>query len=125
MTAPVTRAFRNQSLDAAGFGHVDHLRVAYDLLQGADFIDATTEYARGIQFLAARAGAADKFNLTITYAFMSLIAEALARAPAPDFDSFLAANPDLLSPDLLTRWYTPDRLHSPTAREILLMPTPA
>ena len=125
MIAPVTRAFRDQSLDPAAFGHVDHIRVAFDLLQEGDFIDAAATYARGIQTLAARAGAADKFNLTITYAFMSLIAEAMTRTPTADFDSFLAANPALMDKTLLTRWYSPARLHSTTARDTFLMPDPA
>ena len=39
-----------------------------------------------------------------------------------DFDEFLRDNPDLLSRDLLARWYSPDRIGSARARRAFLMP---
>ncbi|MGV6804987.1 MAG: hypothetical protein ACWA49_12330 [Ruegeria sp.] len=125
MTSPITHAFEAHEIDNTNFGHGEHVRVAFDLLNKYDFIDAAAIYAKGIRALATKAGAPDKFNLTITYAFMSLIAERMSRAPADGFDSFAADNSDVMVKTILNRWYDDDRLHSDTARGIFLLPTAA
>jgi hypothetical protein len=118
----ITRAFEAQAIDNSRFHHADHVRVAYDLLGKYDFIDAAAIYARGIKALAAKAGAPRKFNLTITYAFMSLIAERMASDPRQNFDDFVSANADIMSKDVLAKWYRDERLHSDTARTMFLLP---
>lgn len=123
--APITHAFRDQSLHPASFHHADHVRVAFDLLRHHDFIDAAAAYAKGIRTIAANAGVPQKFNLTITYAFISLIAERLAANPVDTFDTFVLANPDLMNKDVLTRWYREDRLNSDMARTLFLLPDAA
>ena len=62
-----------------------------------DFIDAGTTYAQGICALASKAGARDKLSLTITYAFMSLIAEPMSLSATDQIESFISENPDLLA----------------------------
>jgi len=121
----LTRRFEARTVDAAAFRHAEHVRVAYDLLANYAFLDATTLYATGIRRLAEMAGAPQKFNMTITCAFLSLIAERMARDDGGSCEEFLARNPDLLSKDLLAHWYAPDRLHSEIARTVFLMPAPA
>ncbi len=123
--AEITRAFEAHEIENSRFGHAEHVRVAYDLLQTYDFIDAAAIYAKGIRTLAAKAGAPDKFNLTITYAFMSLIAERMENTQVKGFDAFVSANPDLMSKMVLDRWYTDERLHSKLARGIFLLPSAA
>ncbi len=118
----LTRAFEHHTLDNTQFGHREHVHVAFDLLRKYDFIDAAAIYAKGIRTLAANAGAPMKFNLTITYAFMSLIAERMATHPTDGFDHFATENPDLLGKDVLGKWYTVDRLTSDIARSIFLLP---
>ncbi|MFQ6548111.1 hypothetical protein AADZ90_009135 [Aestuariibius sp. 2305UL40-4] len=120
--APVTLAFEAHDIDAATFHHAEHVRVAFDLLRKYDFLDASVIYAKGIRTIAARAGAPRKFNLTITYAFLSLIAERLAMKPANDFDVFVGENPDLMSKNVLLRWYDAERLSTDAARAIFLLP---
>ena len=117
-----TEAFLARKMDGVAFGHRDHLRVAFDLLRRHDFIDATTLYAKGIRSIAASAGVPEKFNTTMTYAFMSLIAERLLDAPTDSFDAFLARNPDLMESDLLYQWYYQYLLRSDKARRIFLLP---
>lgn len=118
----ITAAFEAHAIDASRFHHAEHVIVAYDLLAKYDFIDAAAIYAKGIRALALKVGAPKKFNLTITYAFMSLIAERMAGGTHEDFDDFLSENSDLMSPDVLGRWYTHDRLHSDIARRLFLLP---
>ena len=118
----LTERFLNHDVDNAQFGHAGHVQVAFELLSSHDFIDAAAIYAKGIRAIAAKAGAPKKFNLTITYAFLSLIAERMDRWPDREFGAFVASNPDLMSKNLLERWYSPNRLTSDTARTVFLLP---
>ncbi len=117
--------FERQLIAAETFHHEDHLRVAYAMLARYDFVDACARYAATIRAMAARVGAADKYNVTITLAFMSLVAERRFLAPERDFDAFLAANPDLLDRNVLSAWYSGGRLTSPAARAQFLLPDKA
>ena len=120
----LTRGFEAHDIDTGCFDHAGHVLVAFDLLSKYDFTQAAMVYVRGIQAIAAKAGIPEKFNLTITLAFLSLIAERMADGPQPDFDSFAAANPDVMSPKVLSQWYAQDRLLSDRARQVFLMPEP-
>ena len=120
----LSQGFLAHDIDAGAFHHAEHVEVAFELLKTHDFIDAAALYAKGIRAVAQKAGADQKFNLTITYAFMSLIAERLAETPEITLEAFATSNPDLVSKDILANWYTPDRIMSETARNIFLMPAP-
>ncbi|RLJ99867.1 hypothetical protein [Ruegeria conchae] len=121
----ITVAFEAHTIDNTKFGHAQHVQVAFDLLRKYDFIDAAAIYAKGIRTLATNAGAPGKFNLTITYAFMSLIAERMAQGPNHSFEAFIADYPELMSKNALERLYADDRLNSDLARGIFLLPTAA
>lgn len=118
----MTRAFETRELDPSGFRHGDHVAVAYQMLRKYDFMEATLKYGESLNAIATKAGAADKFNTTITLAFMSLIAERMAGDGDCGYQDFIARNPDLLSKNILSRWYSPKRLKSDQARRIFLMP---
>ena len=120
--AKITRSFEAHELDNAAFHHADHVRVAHDLLCKYAFIDAVAIYAKGIKTLATKAGAPQKFNTTITYAFMSLIAERMTTAGQSDFDAFVSKSPDFLSKNALGKWYTSERQQSDLARTVFLLP---
>lgn len=116
--------FQRGQVNPAQFTHREHVRMAYEMLARYDFLDSAVRYTRGIQRLCERAGRPEKFHQTITLASLSLIAERLATRPAGDFESFAAANPDLLEPGALARWYRPQRLGSELARRTFLLPDP-
>lgn len=118
----LTRQFEAGQTDAANFHHAQHVQVAFGLLQKYDFIDAASIYAKGIRALAQRLDRPGKFNLTITYAFIGLIAERMAQGEDRDPRDFASRNPDLMTKDALAGWYDEDRLHSDLARRIFLMP---
>ena len=122
--ADLVRRFEACDIDPAAFRHAEHIHVAFGLLKKYDFLEAATIYANGIRALAAKAGAPRKFNLTITCAFMSLIAERMAAKAYDDPEIFAGDNPDLMSKDALAGLYAPERLHSDIARQVFLMPTP-
>jgi len=118
----ITRAFEAHDVDNNNFHHAQHIQVAYELLNKYDFIDAASVYAKGIRALATKAGAPRKFNLTITYAFMSLIAERMLSSSKNNYEDFVEENTDLMSKNVLKKWYSTDRLQSDTARTVFLMP---
>ena len=118
----LTQAFVARRLDPGTFHHADHVQVAFELLGAHDFIDASAIYARGLQAIAASAGVPERFHLTITYAFLSLIAERRAGMNAQGFSAFAAANPDVMSASALAGWYADSRLHCDLARAVFLMP---
>ncbi|MEL6235931.1 MAG: hypothetical protein AAFR46_16155 [Pseudomonadota bacterium] len=118
----LTQAFERHQIDAARFHHAEHVRVAVDLLRKYDFVDAVSIYAKGVRSIAAQAGAPEKVNLTITYAFISLIAERLSRSPWAGWEAFADAHPDLLRKQALQAWYSEERLHSDIARRMFLLP---
>ena len=115
-------ALERGTLDPASFGHAEHVAAAFELLGRYPFLHAVTKYADGVRALTAMAGAPDKFNLTMTLGFMSLIAERRAAAEYATFEAFARGNADLLSANTLRPWYTAERLRSAAARETFLMP---
>lgn len=121
-TADLTRSFEARDLDPVNFRHGDHVAVAYEMLRRYKFMDATTRYGESLNAIATKASAADKFNTTITVAFMSLIAERMRQSDCTDYSSFITQNSDLLSKDVLKAWYSSERLQSPLAREVFLLP---
>lgn len=114
--------FENLRLSAPEFQHADHVRVAFDILDKYDFADACARYAGTIRSMAESVGAMDKYNATITFAFMSVIAERKTKSNAANADAFIAANPDLLQRDILSNWYSKERLTSAMARAQFLLP---
>lgn len=121
----LARSFEAREVDPVAFRHREHVAVAYEMLRKHDFIEAAVKYGDNIQAIASKAGVPRKFNTTITFAFMSLIAERMATNEQTDFDSFIATNEDLLSKQLLLTWYSPERLQSELARGLFLMPDKA
>ena len=121
-TEDLARSFQAGEVDAASFRHRDHVAVAYEMLRTHEFMDVTASYTKTIRSIAAKAGVPEKFNATITVAFLSLIAERMSTTPHADCEDFIARNPDLLSKDLLANRYTPERLRSDLARAVFLLP---
>ena len=113
--------FERQEIAAEDFGHREHVQAAYELLHKYDFIEATVKYAETIKSMATAAGAPEKFNVTITVAFMGLIAEKMEADGDVDFDTFYSTNPDL-SGNALAPWYSAERISSKLSRKIFLMP---
>jgi hypothetical protein len=108
-------------IEPGSFGHREHLQAAFDVLAEEPFLAAAVRYADAIERFATAAGAAGKFNLTITLAFLSLVAERMSAGSARSFDAFIARNPDLLR-DALAPYYSPERLHDPLAQRVFLLP---
>ena len=118
----LAQSFEACNIDANDFSHADHIGVAYEMLRRYDFLDASVRYSNSIKIIATNAGAAKKFNTTITLAFLSLIAERIQTTAHDSYEEFLEKNPDLFEGNVLTKWYSADRMQSDLAREVFLMP---
>jgi hypothetical protein len=112
-------AFTAGRLAPEGFDHRAHLRTAFLLLRSRPFLEACIAMREGLQALAGKLGKPDLYHETVTVAFMALVAE---RTPTGDWDSFIAAHPELCERGLLDGWYSKGLLASGAARKTFVMP---
>lgn len=117
--------FLRGDVAAADLPHREHLRMAFAILRRHDFLESAQRYAAALRIIAHRAGHPQAFSLTITLAFLALIAERLAAQQDVDFEEFAARNPDLLDKGVLAHWYRPERLTGALGRETFLLPDTA
>lgn len=129
MTGPLgdagfVAAFESCTLPAEQFHHRDHVRLAFLYLRQAPPLEALGRFAEGLKRYAASLGVTTLYHETITWAYLLLIHERMARGPASDFETFAAANEDLLArhPSVLERYYLPETLASDLARRTFLLP---
>jgi hypothetical protein len=116
--------FLDGAVAARDFPHREHVRMAYAVLRRYEFTEAALRYAKALRAITGRAGRPEAFNLTVTIAFLALIAERMAAGTAADFGAFAGENADLFAKDVLARWYRAEQLASPLARRVFLMPDP-
>lgn len=107
-------------LDAGSFSHRDHIGVGFEALRQDEFFTATRRLADGLRRLTEAAGVPEKFNATLTFAFMSLIAERMDGDDSAE--AFIAAHPELTDPGLMARLYDGVDLAGPLARRVALLP---
>lgn len=116
--------FVDTTLPADAFHHEQHLRVAWLFLQRYGMPAALHEFPAALQRFANAKGATTLYHATITWAFLLLINERQQRAPAAEWGTFAAANPDLFAwrPSILDQLYEPQTLASDLARRAFVMP---
>ncbi|MEM9173236.1 MAG: hypothetical protein AAGA84_11075 [Pseudomonadota bacterium] len=114
--------FESLRIPPEDFHHLKHVYVAFAMLDQYDFVSACAKYAQTIRAMAEGVGVPEKFNATITFAFMSVIAERKAQMPDADLESFLKCNADLMSAGVLSEWYSNERLTCASARTQFLLP---
>jgi hypothetical protein len=117
--------FEQGLIDPADFDHEAHVRMAYAMCAHYPFDEALARFARGLRALCARAGSPQKYHMTVTVAFLSLVAERRIATVASGWSDFIAANAELLDTRHLESWYPRDMLASPLARETFVLPRPA
>ena len=117
-------AFEAANVDPQDFDHEAHVYVGWQYLSEHELDVALARFSAALQRLTRALGVEGKYHETITWFFMILISERMARHPGTDWPSFSAANGDLINDagPLLAAHYTPERLQSPLARRQFLMP---
>ena len=111
-------AFQRCELPLAMFRHGDHLRFAWLTLHRHGFEQALEVVEDGIRQFATHYGVAKIFHETMTVAWVHL----LASHREPTFSAFLTQNQDVLTIELLHRFWTPAVLESAQARSEWLPP---
>lgn len=109
----------------ASFHHADHVRAAWLTLRAHPGFEGLKRYCAGIRRLAAAASKPGLYHETITWSYLFLIRERIARAPdVQTWTAFAAANADLFAwkPGVLDRLYRSATLQSDIARQCFVMP---
>ena len=121
---PTSEAYEKGTLDIGDFDHEAHVFVAWKLLEEDAFSTATLRFTSALKRLTRALGAEGKYHETISWFYMSLIAERRSRQPSPGWSAFAEANPELLSAPavLLENHYSKERLWSGLAKQQFLLP---
>ena len=109
-----------------GFGHAEHVRLAWILVGRFGLGGAGDVMGRMLRRHAAANGTPNAYHETITWGFLLLVNARIAqdRADAASWDAFARAHPDLLqwpNPEL-HRWWSPELLASDAARHVVALP---
>ena len=116
--------FVDTTLPADQFHHAQHVEVAWRFVRRYGMPAALGEFTTAIKRFADAKGATGLYHETITWAFLLIIAEREARTPSETWETFAAANADLLTwqPSILNRYYSKELLASALARRTFVMP---
>jgi hypothetical protein len=109
----------------AGFHHADHVRMAFLYLCRYPALEALQRFSTSLVRFATSTGKPELYNETITWAFLLLIRERMARAGnRQTWSEFAAANRDLLSwkDNILKKYYRDETLTSGLAKNTFLFP---
>jgi hypothetical protein len=117
--------FERGTLPNECFHHREHVRVAFLYLSLYPALEAIQLFSRALQQFAAAHGKPQLYHETITWAFMFLIRERMARSETqPTWDEFSRSNADLLAWENrpLSRYYREETLASELARAVFIFP---
>jgi hypothetical protein len=117
--------FENCRLPGRSFHHSDHVKMAFLYLCRYPALEALQRFSRSLTRFAAAKGKPGLYHETITWAFLLLIRERMARTAHPQtWLEFAASNPDLLNwgDNILKKYYREETLASDLARTTFLFP---
>jgi len=122
-------AFEAGLLASENFHHQEHVRMGFLYMSRFPVLEGVGRFSEGLRRLAAKCGRPNLYHETITWAFLLLIRERLARAlehrgRLPSWDEFAADNRDLLrgKDQILKQYYRDETLKSELARKTFIMP---
>jgi hypothetical protein len=121
---------RKRDLDAlheiletrGGFGHREHLELAWSYLWVYPIEEAVDVMVAAIRHVARLHGAEGKYHETITRAWLHFVAVHMQRWGADSFEEFLERNPDLLDGKLIEHFYSRKVIRSESARASWTVP---
>jgi hypothetical protein len=101
---------------APRFGHRQHLQLTWLAVRRYGLARAIALVSDGIQRTARYAGAPQKYNATVSRAWVELVDHHAGQDGGDDFDAFVDGCPDLFDKRLLGRFYRSSTLAGPAAR---------
>ncbi|MFI5070153.1 MAG: hypothetical protein ACHP8A_04615 [Terriglobales bacterium] len=115
------------TLSPDSFHHADHVRMAFLYLRRYSALEALGRFSTSLARFAAAMGKADRYHETITWAFLFIIRERMARSSRQQtWPEFASDNADLLNwkdkDDILKKYYKDETLASPLARSTFVLP---
>jgi hypothetical protein len=117
--------FEDGTLPNECFHHREHVRVAFLYLSQYTVLEALQLFSKALRRFAALNGKPQLYHETITWAYVFLIQERVARAgKKQSWDEFAQHNPDLLQwkNGILTQYYHAETLKSEIARAVFVFP---
>jgi hypothetical protein len=116
--------FEACTVPPGGFGHAEHVRVAWCYLNRHAPDLALDAFRAGLRRFAEAQGKPERYHETITTAYLLLIQARRLREPGLSWEAFAARHPDLLCwrPSILDRCYRPETLQSDEARRTFVPP---
>ena len=118
-------AFENCTLPLESFRHPDHVKMAFLYLSRYPLLEAIPRFSASLVKYATAHGKTSLYNETITWAYLLLIQERLARAGRPkSWTEFAVRNSDLLdwNDTILKKYYRDDTLKSDLAKSTFVFP---
>jgi hypothetical protein len=136
--SPTTQSITNRALVAdferghvpGDFHHADHVRVAFAYVSEFPLLEAIAKFSAALKRFALAKSKPHLYHQTITWAYLLLIHERIARggsAPSgsvPSWEEFSERNRDLLvwKGGILERYYSQAALDSDLARRVFVFP---
>jgi hypothetical protein len=116
--------FERGAIPSGSFHHADHVRLAFAYLDKYPVLQALEKFVAALKQFAAAQGKPDLYNETITFAYLFLIRERMARNTSCGWEEFSRTNPDLLvwKDGVLDRCYRTETLKSELAKNVFLFP---
>ncbi|MBZ5597222.1 MAG: hypothetical protein LAN83_02770 [Acidobacteriia bacterium] len=117
--------FEQSRAPGGSFHHTDHVRVAFAYLMSYPFLEAVEKFSAALKRFALAQGKPGLYHQTITWAYLFLIRERMARAgESMSWEEFAERNPDLLiwNGGAVQRAYREETLSSELARRVFVLP---
>jgi len=108
----------------APFHHCDHVRMAFLYLSRYPALEAVERFSSALRRFAAAKGKPGLYHETITWAFLFLIRERMARGGVRTWEEFARDNQELLSWEnsILKQYYREETLASELAKRTFVLP---
>jgi hypothetical protein len=123
--AELIERFESHTLPDEGFHHRDHVRLTFAYLRRFPVTEVLNRLSAGLAALARSRGRPERYHETITWAFVFLIRERLARSGCElSWQDFAAQHADLLNwnESVLRTYYREETLFSDIARTGFVLP---
>jgi len=118
------RNFEACTLPAECFHHQEHVRVVWLYLLRYSVLETLARFSESLKRFAAANGQATLYHETISWAYVFLIHERMARHAAQTWPEFVETNSDLFDwqTSILKSYYRDGTLKSELARKTFVLP---
>jgi hypothetical protein len=113
---PFANLMGEATATAGRFGHREHIHLTWLAVRRYGTAAAVDLVSDGIRHTARYAGVPQKYNATVSRAWVELVGHHVENSDTTDFNAFADQHPALLDKRLLARFYRPSTLASAPAR---------